>query len=123
MTHRATRQLTIGSLPRRLSDEAGEAGRDFGVGRGFMPDEDKVTLPLSKLSDSVKDVDVPVSPYAKLFGMLVGLGAAQTLPSVITGYLGNPSGKHEWIEPHWPRASARDAGHRRCWSSTARGHV
>ena len=63
-----------------------------------MPDDDKVTVPLSKLSESLDDFDVPVSPYAKLFGMLVGLGARDTLPSVITGYLGNPSGKHEWIE-------------------------
>lgn len=30
--------------------------------------------------------------------MLVGLGAANTLPSVITGYLGNPNGKNGWIE-------------------------
>ena len=30
--------------------------------------------------------------------MLLGLGAGNTLPSVITGYLGNPGGKHDWIE-------------------------
>ena len=49
-----------------LSDEAGEAGRAFGVGRGWLPDQDKV---------EVFGTDVPVSPYAKLFGMLLGLGA------------------------------------------------
>lgn len=81
-----------------LSDEAGDAGREFGVGRGFMPDDDKVTVPLSKLLESLDDIDVPISPYAKLFAMLLGAGARDTLPSVITGYLGNPSGKHEWIE-------------------------
>eukprot|EP00966_Prymnesium_polylepis_P313268 7238663-Prymnesium_polylepis.1 len=30
--------------------------------------------------------------------MLVGLGAGGTLPSVITGYIGNPWGKAGWIE-------------------------
>ena len=30
--------------------------------------------------------------------MLVGLGASATLPSVITGYLGNPWGSSGWIE-------------------------
>ena len=39
-----------------------------------------------------------LNPYLKLLGMLVGLGASATLPSVITGYLGNPWGKSEWIE-------------------------
>lgn len=72
-----------------LSDEAGEAGRAFGVGRGWLPDQDKV---------EVFGTDVPVSPYAKLFGMLLGLGAGNTLPSVITGYLGNPNGVNGWIE-------------------------
>ena len=33
-----------------------------------------------------------------VLGMLIGLGAWRTLPAVITGYLGNPGGKHEWIE-------------------------
>ena len=39
-----------------------------------------------------------LNPYVKLLGMLVGLGASATLPSVITGYLGNPSGSSGWIE-------------------------
>jgi hypothetical protein len=30
--------------------------------------------------------------------MLIGLGASGTLPSVIAGYIGNPSGVHGWIE-------------------------
>jgi len=63
-----------------LSDETGEAGRAFAVSRGWRPDDDNL------------------SPYAKLFGMLLGAGAWRTLPSVITGYLGNPSGKNEWIK-------------------------
>ena len=49
-----------------LADEAGDAGRAFGVCRGWKPD------------------DGSLSPYAKLFGMLVGLGAWRTLPSVIS---------------------------------------
>lgn len=92
-----------------LSDEAGEAGREFGVARGWLPDTD---------SFEVAGTEVPISPYAKLLGMLVGLGAGNTLPSVITGYLGNPSGVHGWIESalaqgqrqgRWP-AMALDLG-------------
>jgi hypothetical protein len=72
-----------------LADEAGEAGRAFGVERGWLPDQDTIEL---------FGNEIPMSPYAKLLGMLVGLGAGNTLPSVITGYLGNPSGVHGWIE-------------------------
>jgi len=61
-----------------LSDEAGEAGRGFFVGRGWLPDDSSLQL---------GPVSLPVSPYAKLLGMLVGLGASGTLPSVIAGYL------------------------------------
>jgi len=71
-----------------LADEEGTAGRAFGVNRGWMPDEDTINL----------GIDVPVSPYAKLFGMLLGLGAVNTLPSVIAGYIGNPNGVNGWIE-------------------------
>ncbi len=70
-------------LPDRLvllSDVEGAAGRAFGVGRGWLADRDDI------------------SPYVKLFGMLIGLGAAGTLPSVIAGYIGNPSGVNGWIE-------------------------
>ncbi len=35
-----------------LSDPSGEAGRNFGVARGFLPDNDNI------------------SPYVKLFGMV-----------------------------------------------------
>lgn len=63
-----------------LSDPSGSAGLRFGVGRGWLPEDDSV------------------SPYLKLFGMLWGLGAAQTLPYVIMGYIGNPWGKSGWIE-------------------------
>merc|ERR1719353_328772 len=72
-----------------LSDEEGVAGRAFGVSRGWLPDMDKLEL---------GETEVPLSPYVKLLGMLVGLGAGNTLPSVITGYLGNPNGKRGWIE-------------------------
>lgn len=74
-----------------LSDEAGEAGRAFAVGRGWLPDQTSLQLGGS-------GVAVPLSPYVKLLGMLVGLGASGTLPSVIAGYIGNPSGVHGWIE-------------------------
>uniref|UniRef100_A0A7S2CKG8 Uncharacterized protein n=1 Tax=Haptolina brevifila TaxID=156173 RepID=A0A7S2CKG8_9EUKA len=73
-----------------LSDEEGVAGRAFGVGRGWLADEDEIDL--------FGRITVPMSPYAKLLGMLVGLGAGNTLPSVIAGYVGNPSGVHGWIE-------------------------
>ena len=72
-----------------LADESGEAGRAFGVERGWLPDQDEV---------EVFGQSIPMSPYAKLLGMLVGLGAGNTLPSVVTGYLGNPGGVHGWIE-------------------------
>ena len=39
-----------------------------------------------------------MSPYLKLFGMLFGLGAWATLPSVIGGYIGNPFSPQPWIE-------------------------
>lgn len=61
-------------------DPAGEAGRSFGVGRGWLPD------------------DPDVNPFLKLFGMLWGLGAWATLPAVIGGYLGNPFSSQKWIE-------------------------
>lgn len=71
------------SLPPEIevcSDPTGAAGRAYGVGTGWRPDDDSM------------------SPYIKLLGMLVGLGAGGTLPAVITGYFGNPSGEAGWIE-------------------------
>jgi len=62
------------------ADPSGEAGRKFGVGTGWRPD------------------DTSLSPYLKLFGMLFGLGAWATLPAVIGGYIGNPNGNSGWIE-------------------------
>lgn len=62
------------------SDPKGEAGRRFGVSRGWRPDDDGL------------------NPYLKLYLMLFGIGPPQTLPAVITGYLGNPWGKRAWIE-------------------------
>ena len=61
-------------------DPNGEAGRKFGVGRGWRPDDEEM------------------SPYVKLFGMLWGLGAWATLPAVIGGYIGNPFFAQPWIE-------------------------
>ena len=63
-----------------MVDPLGEAGRAFGVGTGWRPD------------------DKEMSPYVKLFGMLFGLGAWATLPAVIGGYIGNPFKPQDWIE-------------------------
>jgi hypothetical protein len=64
-----------------LADPSGEAGRKFGVSRGFRPD----------------DADLP--PAAKLFFMGIGLGPPwMTLPAVMIGYFGNPGGRRDWIE-------------------------
>jgi hypothetical protein len=60
-------------------DNTGQAGRAFGVGRGWLPD------------------NADVNPFVKLFGMLWGLGAWATLPAVIGGYLGNPFKGQPWI--------------------------
>eukprot|EP00558_Chaetoceros_sp_UNC1202_P013715 CAMPEP_0197234046 /NCGR_PEP_ID=MMETSP1429-20130617/1896_1 /TAXON_ID=49237 /ORGANISM="Chaetoceros sp., Strain UNC1202" /LENGTH=384 /DNA_ID=CAMNT_0042692371 /DNA_START=19 /DNA_END=1173 /DNA_ORIENTATION=- len=63
-----------------LVDPLGKAGRKFGVGTGWRPDDEEM------------------SPYLKLFGMLFGLGAWATLPAVIGGYIGNPFFGQPWIE-------------------------
>eukprot|EP00797_Seminavis_robusta_P016100 Sro23_g016100.1 n/a (202) ;mRNA; r:156870-157475 len=63
-----------------LVDKLGNAGRKFGVGQGWLPDNEDV------------------NPYLKLFGMLWGLGAWATLPAVIGGYIGNPFEGQPWIE-------------------------
>lgn len=64
-----------------FSDQTGEIGRIFGVSRGWLPDDSTV-----------------IGPYLKLFGMLLGVGAWATLPSVLGGYIGNPWSKQPWIE-------------------------
>ncbi len=61
-------------------DPLGDAGKKFGVVRGWRPDDEEM------------------SPYIKLFGMLWGLGAWATLPAVIGGYIGNPFYGQPWIE-------------------------
>ena len=61
-------------------DNQGKAGKMFGVGRGWLPDNEDV------------------NPFLKLFGMLWGLGAWATLPAVIGGYIGNPFVPQPWIE-------------------------
>lgn len=63
-----------------FADPDGSAGRAAGVSQGWRPE------------------DGAMSPYVKLLGMLVGLGAWATLPAVIGGYLGNPITAQPWIE-------------------------
>ena len=63
-----------------LSDPSGEAGRSFGVSRGWRAD------------------DTEMNAYFKLWLMLFGLGPPMTLAAVVTGYIGNPGGKRAWIE-------------------------
>ena len=79
-----------------LSDSTGAVGRAWGVGRGWRPEDNSM------------------SPYAKLFGMLFGLGAVMTLPSVVGGYIGNPWQKQPWIEA--AMATNQKAG---IWPDTA----
>lgn len=64
-----------------LSDPTGEAGRKFGVDRGFRPDDESL------------------SPFAKQFFTGIGIGPPwMTLPAVLPGYFGDPNGKRDWIE-------------------------
>ena len=64
-----------------LSDPTGEAGRKFGVSRGFRPDDDSL------------------SPFVKQFCSGIGIGPPwMTLPAVLPGYFGDPNGRREWIE-------------------------
>eukprot|EP00579_Thalassiosira_antarctica_P000098 CAMPEP_0201868912 /NCGR_PEP_ID=MMETSP0902-20130614/2620_1 /ASSEMBLY_ACC=CAM_ASM_000551 /TAXON_ID=420261 /ORGANISM="Thalassiosira antarctica, Strain CCMP982" /LENGTH=302 /DNA_ID=CAMNT_0048394323 /DNA_START=112 /DNA_END=1017 /DNA_ORIENTATION=+ len=64
-----------------LSDPTGEAGRKFGVSRGFRPD------------------DTSLSPFVKQFCSGIGIGPPWgTLPAVLPGYIGDPNGRREWIE-------------------------
>eukprot|EP00751_Fragilariopsis_kerguelensis_P009583 CAMPEP_0170782984 /NCGR_PEP_ID=MMETSP0733-20121128/15233_1 /TAXON_ID=186038 /ORGANISM="Fragilariopsis kerguelensis, Strain L26-C5" /LENGTH=294 /DNA_ID=CAMNT_0011127545 /DNA_START=158 /DNA_END=1042 /DNA_ORIENTATION=+ len=64
-----------------LSDPIGEAGRKFGVSRGFRPD------------------DPSLSPFVKQFCSGIGIGPPwMTLPAVLPGYFGDPNGRREWIE-------------------------
>lgn len=64
-----------------LSDPTGEAGRKFGVSRGFRPD------------------DPSLSPFVKQFCSGIGIGPPwMTLPAVLPGYFGDPNGRREWIE-------------------------
>jgi hypothetical protein len=61
-------------------DNTGAVGKEWGVGRGWLADDDSI------------------NPFLKLFGMLWGLGAWATLPAVIGGYVGNPFKGQPWIE-------------------------
>ena len=56
-------------------DPTGAAGRAFGCGRGWLPDEDR-------LFDRI-----PINAYGKLFGMLLGLGAWQCTKSNVAALL------------------------------------
>ena len=77
-------------------DPTGAAGRAFGCGRGWLPDD-----------DSLFDGQIPINAYGKLFGMLLGLGAWATLPAVIGGYIGNPWRAQPWIEDAMAQGSAQ----------------
>uniref|UniRef100_A0A7S2GUN5 Uncharacterized protein n=1 Tax=Helicotheca tamesis TaxID=374047 RepID=A0A7S2GUN5_9STRA len=72
--------LDVENTVELLIDPSGKAGRAFGVGLGWRPE------------------DKEMSPFLKLFGMLWGLGAWATLPAVIGGYIGNPFVPQPWIE-------------------------
>mmetsp|Transcript_20089 Transcript_20089/g.39017 ORF Transcript_20089/g.39017 Transcript_20089/m.39017 type:complete len:299 (-) Transcript_20089:84-980(-) len=73
--------LDLPSEMELFSDPTGEAGRKFGVSRGFRPD------------------DASLPPSLKLFAMGIGIGPPwMTLPAVLQGYFGNPGGRREWIE-------------------------
>eukprot|EP00308_Calcidiscus_leptoporus_P001740 CAMPEP_0119377884 /NCGR_PEP_ID=MMETSP1334-20130426/47133_1 /TAXON_ID=127549 /ORGANISM="Calcidiscus leptoporus, Strain RCC1130" /LENGTH=296 /DNA_ID=CAMNT_0007396937 /DNA_START=83 /DNA_END=973 /DNA_ORIENTATION=+ len=64
-----------------LADPTGEAGRRFGVSRGWRP------------------TDTRLSPQLKLFVVGIGLGPPWgTLPAVLSGYVGSPNGSRGWIE-------------------------
>ena len=64
-----------------FADPTGEAGRRFGVNRGFRPD----------------DTAIPVGLKVTVVGL--GFGPPWgTLPAVLAGYIGNPNGKRDWIE-------------------------
>ena len=63
------------------ADPAGEAGRRFGVSRGFRPDDGRF------------------SPALRLFCMGIGIGPPwATLGAVGSGYVGSPTGRRDYIE-------------------------
>jgi hypothetical protein len=77
-------------------DNTGIVGKQWGVSRGWLADNEDV------------------NPFLKLFGMLWGLGAWATLPAVIGGYIGNPFVGQPWI------ADALAVGQRKGrWPDTA----
>ena len=64
-----------------FADPTGEAGRKFGVSRGFRPDDDSI----------------PAAWKVTVVGL--GLGPPWgTLPAVLAGYVGDPKGNRFWIE-------------------------
>jgi len=67
-----------------FSDPKGEAGRKFGIWKGWKPEDEEK------------------SPYVKLIGMLWGLGAWATLPAVIGGYVGPTFFGQPWIDNTLP---------------------
>jgi len=81
-TNATTATITGGTIEIEfLSDPTGEAGRKFGVSRGFRPD------------------DTSMSPFVKQFCSGIGIGPPwMTLPAVLPGYFGDPNGRREWIE-------------------------
>ena len=75
-----------------LSDSKGLLGQAFGCSKGWRPED-------------------LTNPYVKLFGMLFGLGAWATLPSVIGGYIGNPFTPQPWIEDALSQGQVRTLTH------------
>eukprot|EP00548_Thalassiothrix_antarctica_P017628 CAMPEP_0194192704 /NCGR_PEP_ID=MMETSP0154-20130528/71733_1 /TAXON_ID=1049557 /ORGANISM="Thalassiothrix antarctica, Strain L6-D1" /LENGTH=308 /DNA_ID=CAMNT_0038916359 /DNA_START=57 /DNA_END=983 /DNA_ORIENTATION=+ len=64
-----------------FADPTGEAGRKFGVSRGFRPDDESMP------------------PFVKQFFSGIGIGPPwMTLPAVLPGYFGDPNGQRGWIE-------------------------
>jgi hypothetical protein len=81
----ACKKLTeILDLPETMelyADPSGEAGRRFGVSRGFRPD------------------DARFSPALRLFCQGIGIGPPWgTLGAVLAGYVGSPDGTRDFIE-------------------------
>lgn len=75
-----------------FSDSTGEAGRQWGVSRGFRPDDDTL------------------NPSLKLFAMGIGIGPPwMTLPAVLTGYVGGLSS--DWPVGHLHAHGGMHGGH------------
>ena len=75
-----TELLDLPETMELYADPSGEAGRRFGVSRGFRPD------------------DARFSPALRLFCQGIGIGPPRTLGAVLAGYVGSPDGTRDFIE-------------------------